>query len=107
MVSCLPSKTSPATKRVIESYGEASPVDLQHCIYRDQHTEAASSYIIRSEQTGSRTLVNYNDLPEMTTHEFERVALSFTPDQETWWHFEVRAPLSPSSLTAPFARPHF
>ncbi|KAL6849572.1 hypothetical protein ACO1O0_009113 [Amphichorda felina] len=89
LVSCLPSKTSPATRRVIESYGPASSIDLQHCIHRERHTEAASSYIIRSEQTGSRTLVNYNDLPEMTVHEFERVALSFGSDQETWWHFEI------------------
>lgn len=34
-------------------------------------------------------------------HEFERVALSFGSDQETWWHFEVRAPIPPLSPTAP------
>lgn len=92
LVSCLPSRDSAATRRVTESFGEASPVDLQHCIYRDGHTQAASSYIIRSEQSGSRTLVNYNDLPDMSVQEFERVALSFSPDQEAWWHFEVRTP---------------
>lgn len=90
LVSCLPGEDSPATRRIIDSFGRDSPVDLGHCIYRPAHAEAASSYIIRSEQSGSRTLVNYNDLPEMTAAEFEPVARSFRADQETWWHFEVR-----------------
>lgn len=64
-------------------------MSLEHILYRETHTEAASSYIIRSEQTGSRTLVNYNDLPEMTVSEFEAVVRRFSPDDETWWHFEV------------------
>ncbi|POR35233.1 Uncharacterized protein TPAR_04563 [Tolypocladium paradoxum] len=92
LVSCLPEQSSPATRRVIASFGSNTRVDFRHCIYRQGHTEAASSYIIRSEESGSRTLVNYNDLPEMTTREFEDIVRSFSADQDTWWHFEGRIP---------------
>ncbi|PNY24844.1 Ketohexokinase [Tolypocladium capitatum] len=92
LVSCLPEQSSPATRRVIASFGGNTRVDFRHCIYRHGHTEAASSYIIRSEESGSRTLVNYNDLPEMTAREFEDIVRSFSADQDTWWHFEGRIP---------------
>ena len=49
-------------------------MDLSQCIYRSGHTEAASSYIIKSTGSGSRTIVNYNDLPEMTLAEFQAAA---------------------------------
>jgi ketohexokinase len=94
LVSCLPAKASPACQRIIDSFGETSPVDFSKCMFREAHGEAASSYIIRSENSGSRTLVNYNDLPEMTAVEFEHVAQSFDVSQETWWHFEVREGVS-------------
>ncbi|KAH6611093.1 hypothetical protein Trco_001113 [Trichoderma cornu-damae] len=92
LVSPLPSESSPATRRVKASFGELSPVSFEHCLYREAHTEAASSYILRSEQTGSRTLVNYNDLPEMTVDEFEAVVRRFGASDDTWWHFEGRIP---------------
>ncbi|KAF4970104.1 hypothetical protein FSARC_2805 [Fusarium sarcochroum] len=92
LVSPLPSASSSATRRVVSSFGPQSKIDFSHCIYREASTEAASSYIIRSEESGSRTLVNYNDLPEMTEEEFGNIARSFEPDQETWWHFEGRIP---------------
>lgn len=91
LISPLPSKSSPAAQRIKASFGESSPVSLEHSLYRETYTEAASSYIIRSEQTGSRTLVNYNDLPEMTVGEFEVIVQRFSPHDETWWHFEVSA----------------
>ncbi|KAF4452009.1 hypothetical protein F53441_5082 [Fusarium austroafricanum] len=92
LVSPLPNATSSATRRIVSSFGSRSKIDFSHCIYRDESTEAASSYIFRSEESGSRTLVNYNDLPEMTEDEFGNIARSFEPDQETWWHFEGRIP---------------
>ncbi|KAF5025908.1 hypothetical protein F66182_2027 [Fusarium sp. NRRL 66182] len=92
LVSPLPSASSTATQRVVSSFGQQSKVDFSHCIYREASTEAASSYIIRSEASGSRTLVNYNDLQEMNEHEFEKIVQSFEPDQDTWWHFEGRIP---------------
>lgn len=89
LVSCLPRKSSDATRRIISSFGQGSKIDFSHCIYRDENTEAASSYIIRSKESGSRTIVNYNGLREMDVDEFERVVREFSSDQETWWHFEV------------------
>ncbi|KAK8047790.1 hypothetical protein PG996_015854 [Apiospora saccharicola] len=71
LISCLPSAEGPASARVRDSFGPDSPVDFTRCIYREQHDQPASSYIIRSEAAGTRTLVNYNDLPEMTVLEFQ------------------------------------
>ncbi len=71
------------------SFGKGTNIDLAHCIYRDGESEAASSYIFRNLQTGSRTIVNYNGLPEMTTDEFARIVPHFNPEEESWWHFEV------------------
>ncbi|KAK7427950.1 hypothetical protein QQZ08_005563 [Neonectria magnoliae] len=89
LVSCLPNASSQATRRIIDSFGPGSNVDFRHCIYREANTEAASCYIIRSLESGSRTLVSYNNLPEMTIEEFEPIVRSFISDRETWWHFEV------------------
>jgi ketohexokinase len=100
LVSPLPDVSSSATKRVISSFGPQSKIDFSHCLYRHESTEAASSYIIRSETSGSRTLVNYNDLPEMTEDEFGTIAQSFGTDQETWWHFEVGFKQRPLDMDA-------
>ncbi|KAK3937660.1 Ketohexokinase [Diplogelasinospora grovesii] len=99
LVSCLPDIGSAATQRILSSFGtddEESIVDFSHCLYRQGHNEAASSYIIRSRETGSRTIVNYNGLPEMTVNEFASIVETLvTPQQqgeEYWWHFEGRIP---------------
>ncbi|KAL6891052.1 hypothetical protein HDV57DRAFT_513515 [Trichoderma longibrachiatum] len=106
LVSPLPSESSPATQRIRDSFSSIgdssssssssssppSPVNLDLCLYREAHTQAASSYIIRSEQTGSRTIVNYNDLPEMTVGEFQAIVPRFSASEDTWWHFEGRIP---------------
>ncbi|KAF5657260.1 carbohydrate purine kinase [Fusarium heterosporum] len=92
LVSPLPNISSSATRRVVSSFGPQSKIDFSRCLYREGSTEAASSYIIRSEETGSRTLVNYNELPEMTEDEFGNIVRSFEADKETWWHFEGRVP---------------
>ena len=65
-------------------------VDLTRCIYRDELDDPASSYILRSEASGSRTLVNYNELPEMTADEFSAAIDGLGGDM--WVHFEVRRP---------------
>ncbi|SPJ79849.1 uncharacterized protein FTOL_08240 [Fusarium torulosum] len=92
LVSPLPGASSSATRRVVSSFGPQSKIDFSRCLYREGSTEAASSYIIRSQETGSRTVVNYNDLPEMTEDEFGNIARSFEAGEETWWHFEGRIP---------------
>lgn len=95
LVTCLPARSSSATRRIASSFNTEGPVDvdLSHCLYREGHAEAASSYVVRSLETGSRTMVNYSDLPEMSTAEFEMVARAFASNkdaEDTWWHFEVR-----------------
>ncbi|KAK4192885.1 Ketohexokinase [Podospora australis] len=104
LVSCLPDRDAAATDKILSSFGggrdggddeNAVLVDFSHCLYRKGHDEPASSYIIRSIQNGSRTIVNYNDLPEMTTDEFKGIADAFAAehsDEESWWHFEGRIP---------------
>ncbi|ESA42449.1 hypothetical protein GE21DRAFT_7304 [Neurospora crassa] len=133
LVSILPDVGSPAIRKILSSFATppapqpspsydseslfesvtsaasatATSVDFSHCLYRKGHDEAASSYIIRSGATGSRTIVNYNDLPEMTTDEFMKIADGFVSLQhdhnvdassrgfigeDCWWHFEGRIP---------------
>ncbi|KAI1175505.1 Ribokinase-like protein [Nemania sp. FL0916] len=91
LVTCLPSRNAPATAKIIESFGVDTPVDFSRCIFRDQNEEPASSYIIRSSATGSRTLVNYNDLAEMTFDEFVAATKNVDGD-DAWYHFEGRIP---------------
>ncbi|RYP73210.1 hypothetical protein DL769_004269 [Monosporascus sp. CRB-8-3] len=91
LISCLPAAGSPATHRIVESFGPDALVDLTKCIYRAEDNPA-SSYIIRSEGTGSRTLVNYNNLAEMTLDEFVQ-AVSDVGD-DSWFHFEGRIPVT-------------
>lgn len=77
-------------------------MDLSRCIYRRGVEEAASSFIIRSAETGSRTIVNYNGLEEMSVGEFEAVVRGVGSEGErSWWHFEVSPP-SPISNLIPF-----
>ncbi|KAI1486969.1 Ribokinase-like protein [Biscogniauxia mediterranea] len=90
LISCLPSRDAPATATISESFGPGSAVDLSRCIYRASSSQAASSYILRSEASGSRTLVNYTDLPEMTPEEFVMAVDDLGDD--TWFHFEGRIP---------------
>ncbi|KAJ5623926.1 Ribokinase-like protein [Penicillium lagena] len=87
LITVLPAKSSVASEQIRSAFEPR--VRLDHCIYRDQFTEPASSYIIKSQSTGSRTIVNYNELPEMTVEEFSRIADDLGP-RTTWFHFEVR-----------------
>ncbi|KAI0977379.1 putative PfkB family kinase [Xylaria arbuscula] len=91
LVTCLPARNAPATVRIIESFGVDTLVDFSRCIFRDSNQEPASSYIIRSSATGSRTLVNYNDLAEMTFDEFVAAAENLD-GEKAWFHFEGRIP---------------
>lgn len=88
-MSCLPRRDGAAAQTVQDSFGKDTPISFRHCLYREAATEAASSYIIRSAETGSRTLVNYNPLEEMTVEELATIASDFDAEGESWWHFEV------------------
>lgn len=64
-------------------------------MYREEALEAASSYIIKSEKADSRTIVNYNELAEMTVDEFINAANNIVAGVDesrngrVWFHFEV------------------
>ncbi|KAH2290477.1 hypothetical protein KXW82_001664 [Aspergillus fumigatus] len=89
LVAVLPAKASVASQQILASFGPG--VQLGHCIYREQFSEPASSYIIKSQASGSRTIVNYNELPEMTIEEFTAIADKIG-STATWFHFEGRIP---------------
>ncbi|KAJ0308305.1 hypothetical protein COL5a_000792 [Colletotrichum fioriniae] len=104
LVSPLPERQSQATAQIIASFPSAldttaaaaastTEIRFDHCLFRKGHQAPASSYIFRSEATGSRTIVNHNDLPDMTTDEFLNVVEAFRgKGGRTWWHFEGRVP---------------
>lgn len=48
--------------------------------------KAPTSYIILNQQTGSRTIVHYRDLPEYDFQRFQQISL----EQFDWFHFEGR-----------------
>lgn len=122
LVSVLPRVASSATKTIESSleppaaYSESmskfvtpdTRVDLYNCLYRNEHDEAASSYIIRSGATGSRTIVNYNALPDMTTREFVKIVHDLVRAQDNrydfgadyWWHFEVGSDIPVMDLSS-------
>lgn len=92
LLAVLPSGSSLGTQQIKSSFGSA--VDLTQCIYRDHFNEPASSYIIRSRATDSRTIINYNELPEMTSKEFYATADKLGSEM-TWCHFEAGGNLFP------------
>ncbi|KAI2616289.1 pfkB family kinase [Hypoxylon sp. NC1633] len=89
LVAVLPQRSSTAVKEIQQSLG--SRASLRKCLYREEHLEPASSYIIRNLATDSRTIINYNALPEMTCDEFVQVADSIN-NEASWYHFEGRIP---------------
>ncbi|KAJ5541623.1 pfkB family kinase [Penicillium frequentans] len=89
LVAILPAKSSVASQQLIAAL--EPHVQLRHSIYREQFQEPASCYIIKSQSTGSRTIVNYNELPDMTLEEFIRITDELGP-RATWFHFEGRIP---------------
>ncbi|KAL4916095.1 Ribokinase-like protein [Aspergillus aurantiobrunneus] len=89
LVAILPAQSSVASQQIREAF--EPQVSLDHCVYREGFEEPASSYIIRSESSGSRTIVNYNELPEMTVEEFVQITDKLST-AAAWYHFEGRIP---------------
>lgn len=88
LISVLPARDSAPSVMIRDSL---PGVDCSHCIYREGCAEPASSYILRSKKTGSRTSVSHNELPEMTVDEFSAVADKLN-GEACWYHFEGRNP---------------
>ena len=85
----LPSRSSTGTQEIESSLGPG--ISLRGCIYREEHQQPASSYILRSQASDTRTIVNYNALPEMTREEFISLVAGMR-EELTWCHFEVSEP---------------
>lgn len=92
LLTVLPDPTSLDTKAVIASLPDVSPRLFQ---YRAGQQSAASSYIIFAPN-GTRTIVSYNPLDEMTFEEFRfairPLVTEDTMKEEVWIHFEGRNP---------------
>ncbi|KAJ5104150.1 pfkB family kinase, partial [Penicillium argentinense] len=89
LVTVLPRRSSIASRQIIAQF--EPHVNLGSCIYRESYEEPPSSYIIKSQSTGSRTVVNHNELPDMTVEEFVQISQDLGP-RAKWFHFEGRAP---------------
>jgi hypothetical protein len=87
LVSVLPERGTPDDGFIRESL--VDDVVLEHCIERPGRRVAPLSYIVRSKSSGSRTIVNYSELEEMTVDEFCAV-FDRVGSRVRWWHFEVR-----------------
>jgi ketohexokinase len=88
LAAVLPSSSSAAFQQIETSLGP--DVDLKSCFYREDFQEPASSYIIKNTANDSRTIINYNTLPEMDYGEFVKLADSLG-DNVIWYHFEARS----------------
>jgi ketohexokinase len=86
LVSVLPEAGCADNAFIRESLGEG--VELKYCLERPGKAIAPASYIIRSAETGSRTIVNYSEVEEMSVEEFKAVWEAIGTDV-WWWHFEV------------------
>lgn len=86
LISVFPRRQSLSTAFIRDSLGPG--IDCDNCIYREDTSEPATSYVIQSQQTGSRTIVNYNGLSEMTVEEFEACTKQVELE-DCWFHFEV------------------
>lgn len=72
--------------RTIRASLEACNISLPKEFIHDGHSPV--SYILQNRQNGSRTIVHYRDLPELSYKEFS--CLSLKPYE--WIHFEGRNP---------------
>lgn len=90
LICVLPERESASTGFIKQTLGPN--VNCSSCIYRQNLTEPASCYVINSRATGSRTIVNYNELPEMTVDEFKSSVEKLESADDACFHFEGRIP---------------
>lgn len=110
LIATLPSRSSPQIPFIKSSFDvkdndlEADKttkdepedlVDLSKCIHREAFMDPITSYIICSQAASSRTIVNHNELPEMTLDEFINATSEIMEENgsdQFWFHFEGRIP---------------
>ncbi|KAL1923131.1 uncharacterized protein VTP21DRAFT_9507 [Calcarisporiella thermophila] len=75
-------------RRVLDTFSQHG-INTSAILFHEEHPSIPSSYIIHSGATGSRTIVNYNDVPNLTFEEMRSQYLDTgTPFQ--WIHCEGR-----------------
>lgn len=87
LISVLPARESASTQLIKQTLGP--DVSCDSCIYREDSAEPASAYVINSQRTGSRTIVSYNELPQLTLEEFSSSVEKLGHIEKTCFHFEV------------------
>lgn len=87
LISVLPARESASTRFIRQTLGP--DVNCDSCIYREDSTESASAYVINSQRTGSRTIVSYNELRQMSLEEFSTSVDKLGHIEKTCFHFEV------------------
>ena len=101
LLAVLPDERSGSAKFICGSIAGVNTAGMS--LFRDGYEEAASSYIIQSQESRSRTIVSINKLPEMKFQEFKQRVESFASplaaDEMAWFHFEGRIP----EITCPCA----
>ena len=90
LIAVLPRKDSAAAQEIMQSLPS---VDFSGILWSNS-PEAASSYIIRRLETGSRTIANYNPLSEMTVSNFSAALaeIEYKRSRYPLFHFEVYSP---------------
>jgi ketohexokinase len=87
LISVFPALESASTRFIKQTLGP--DVNYDSCIYREDSSEPASAYVINSQRTGSRTIVSYNELSQMTLDEFSSSVELLGYTEKTCFHFEV------------------
>jgi hypothetical protein len=87
LVCALPERGTPDDLFIRESL-ETVGVEMGWCFCRPGRKIAPSSYIVRSKESGSRTIVNYSEIEDITVEEFKGV-FDAVGGMVKWWHFEV------------------
>lgn len=103
LLAPLPARTSDATLFIQRSFlsDPTGPLDnlrlnMTYCMYRTGVQEPISSYIISSQQAGTRTIINHNQIEEMSLTEFNdalnKIDVRYSAVQRRWFHLEGRIP---------------
>lgn len=72
---------------------ERRGIDTRSCVFHP-HGSTPTSYAVLSRANGSRTIIHYRDLPELSAADFARIRLT----GYDWVHFEGRDPKETAAM---------
>lgn len=85
-------------ERVLEHL-ERRGIATDPCVHRPRGS-TPTSYVVLSRETGTRTIVHYRDLPELSAADFAKIPL----EGYDWVHFEGRDPKETATMMRDCAR---